>query len=44
VGDDITGEDVLPGFRCAVAEFFPIAKPESSPKPAKKKRRNGKAK
>lgn len=27
VGDELTGNDVLPGFRCAVAELFP-------PKPA----------
>ena len=42
--DEITGEEVLPGFRCKVADFFPSQKTESAPKPTKKKRRNGKAK
>jgi Uma2 family endonuclease len=44
VADEITGEDVLPGFRCAVADFFPPAPQATAPKAPKKKRRNGKTK
>jgi Uma2 family endonuclease len=42
--DEITGEDVLPGFRCRVADFFPVTKAEVSNKPGTRKRRRGKAK
>jgi Uma2 family endonuclease len=36
--DEITGEDVLPGFRCAVAEFFfiPGKRPTQLQKPPRK--------
>jgi len=30
VGDELTGGDVLPGFRCPVADFFPPAPPPPS--------------
>jgi Uma2 family endonuclease len=39
-GDEITGEEILPGFRCAVADFFPsIKKGQDSTKREKKGRR-----
>jgi Uma2 family endonuclease len=44
--DEITGEDVLPGFRCVVAEFFfiPGKRPLQPQKPARKPgKRRGKS-
>jgi hypothetical protein len=43
--DELTGEDVLPGFRCRVADFFvlPGDQPEQAPKPPRKRRPKGNA-
>jgi Uma2 family endonuclease len=37
--DELTGEDVLPGFRCRVADFFYVPGQEPEPKPKARKRR-----
>jgi Uma2 family endonuclease len=43
--EELNGEDILPGFRCRVADFFylPKEQPERKTKPVPKRRRNGKA-
>jgi Uma2 family endonuclease len=44
--DEVTGEDVLPGFRCAVADFFLIPgkqPPPPPPPPRKRGKKKGKA-
>jgi Uma2 family endonuclease len=43
--EELTGNDVLPGFRCLVADFFflPQEHLEQKTKPTRKRRRNGKA-
>ena len=39
-GDEISGDEVLPGFRCPIAKFFPPRKTSAKPK---RKPRNGKS-
>ncbi len=29
-GDELSGEDVVPGFRCPVVSLFPATRPEGS--------------
>ena len=41
-GEELTGEDVLPGFRCKVADFFFVPEQEAEPKPKAKQARQRK--
>lgn len=40
--EELTGEDILPGFRCRVADFFymPEPEPEKKPKTTRRRRRS----